>query len=180
MQWLVRYSHTQRAHYHSASHECMAVLSGTAMIRSDVADTNADMEKNTHGSAWEDGGIELEAEAGDVFIVPAGVSHKTCNTLLAADFKRLSQEMNIYLISRTLAKYITTYSYPVSICLERNPRGIIGIFWIVENMEATTKQFGVYLFRIKARYLARERGSASYGKKMVSWLVAPNYRQKRS
>jgi uncharacterized protein YjlB len=90
VQWLVRYGHTQRAHYHGASHECMAVLTGSATIRFGVADTDPDMEKNTHDSAWENGGIELEAEAGDVFIIPAGVSHKTYNTLPARDFERLS------------------------------------------------------------------------------------------
>ena len=90
VQWLVRYPHTQRAHYHGASHECMAVLTGTATIRFGVGDTEVDLERNTHGGAWEDGGIELEAQAGDVFIIPAGVSHKTYNTLPAADFERLS------------------------------------------------------------------------------------------
>ncbi|KAJ8118874.1 hypothetical protein OPT61_g218 [Boeremia exigua] len=90
VQWLVRYPHTQRAHYHGASHECMAVLTGTATIRFGVADTDPDLDKNTYGSAWEDGGIELEARAGDVFIIPAGVSHKTYNTLPAAEFARLS------------------------------------------------------------------------------------------
>ncbi|KAH6643501.1 hypothetical protein C7974DRAFT_381671 [Boeremia exigua] len=90
VQWLVRYPHTQRAHYHGASHECMAVLTGNATIRFGVADTDPDLEKNTHGSAFEKGGIELEARAGDVFIIPAGVSHKTYNSLPAAEFERLS------------------------------------------------------------------------------------------
>ncbi|KAF2015670.1 hypothetical protein BU24DRAFT_421973 [Aaosphaeria arxii CBS 175.79] len=90
VQWLVRYPHTQRAHYHGASHECMAVLTGTATIRFGVADTAEDLEENTHGSAYEEGGIELQANAGDVFIIPAGVSHKTYNTLPAAEFERLS------------------------------------------------------------------------------------------
>lgn len=68
----------------------MAVLSGTASIRFGVADTSPDMEENTHGSAWEDGGVLLEAEAGDVFIIPAGVAHKTHNTKPEADFALLS------------------------------------------------------------------------------------------
>ena len=38
IQWIYRYGETQSAHYHSAAHECMAVLSGTAIIRFGVAD----------------------------------------------------------------------------------------------------------------------------------------------
>lgn len=68
----------------------MAVLSGTASIRFGVADTSSDMEKNTHGSDWESGGVLLEAEAGDVFIIPAGVAHKTYNTKPEAEFALLS------------------------------------------------------------------------------------------
>ncbi|KAF2722200.1 hypothetical protein K431DRAFT_284146 [Polychaeton citri CBS 116435] len=80
-QWIFRYGATQRAHYHSATHECMAVLSGTATIRFGAGDTDADMEANTHGAAFEpDCGVEVRAEAGDVFIIPAGVSHKTFDT----------------------------------------------------------------------------------------------------
>lgn len=88
--WIFRYSHTQQSHYHSNAHECMAVLSGTANIRFGVADTSSDMEKNTHGSDWEKGGVLLEAEAGDVFIIPAGVAHKTYNTKPEAEFALLS------------------------------------------------------------------------------------------
>lgn len=90
VQWLVRYGHTQRSHYHSASHECMAVLTGSATIRFGVADTEADMEKNTHGSACEEGGLELRVNAGDLLIIPAGVAHKTYNAVPARDFERLS------------------------------------------------------------------------------------------
>ncbi|KAL4872562.1 hypothetical protein BDV12DRAFT_210497 [Aspergillus spectabilis] len=88
--WIFRYSATQLSHYHSQAHECMAVLSGTATIRFGVADTSPDLEENTHGSAWEEGGIELQAEAGDVFIIPAGVAHKTYNTKPEAEFKLLT------------------------------------------------------------------------------------------
>ncbi|KAB8270035.1 hypothetical protein BDV30DRAFT_250928 [Aspergillus minisclerotigenes] len=88
--WIFRYGPTQLSHYHSKTHECMAVLSGTASIRFGVADTSPDMEQNTHGFAWEDGGLVLEAEAGDVFIIPAGVAHKTHNTKPAAEFALLS------------------------------------------------------------------------------------------
>ncbi|KAE8362683.1 hypothetical protein BDV27DRAFT_146753 [Aspergillus caelatus] len=88
--WIFRYGPTQLSHYHSKAHECMAVLSGTASIRFGVADTSPDMELNTHGSAWEEGGVLLEAEAGDVFIIPAGVAHKTHNTKPEAEFALLS------------------------------------------------------------------------------------------
>ncbi|CAM1505897.1 Fc.00g115340.m01.CDS01 [Cosmosporella sp. VM-42] len=89
--WVFRYGQTQLSHYHSQAHECMAVLSGTAVIRFGVADTSEDLEENTTGRAWEDGGVELEAEAGDVFIIPAGVAHKTYNTKPEAEFKLLTR-----------------------------------------------------------------------------------------
>ncbi|KAL6852456.1 hypothetical protein ACO1O0_007001 [Amphichorda felina] len=88
--WIFRYGPTQASHYHSKAHETMAVLSGTATIRFGVADTSDDLEKNTNGSAWESGEVELEAEAGDVFVIPAGVAHKTYNTKPEADFKLLT------------------------------------------------------------------------------------------
>jgi len=78
--WIFRYGPTQRSHYHSSAHECMAVLTGNATIRFGVADTDPDLQKNTHGSAWEKGGTELQASAGDVFVIPAGVAHKTYDT----------------------------------------------------------------------------------------------------
>lgn len=93
-QWVFRYGPTQPSHYHSATHECMAVLSGSATIRFGTADTDnintkagddhvesshdddddGDGEKEIGGGG---GGIELRAHAGDVFLIPAGVSHKT-------------------------------------------------------------------------------------------------------
>ncbi|KAM0185248.1 hypothetical protein ACHAPA_012276 [Fusarium lateritium] len=88
--WIFRYSDTQLSHFHSEAHECMAVLSGTASIRFGVADLSEDLQQNTYGSAWESGGITLEAEAGDVFIIPAGIAHKTHNTKPEAEFKLLS------------------------------------------------------------------------------------------
>lgn len=89
-QWIWRYGPTQTSHYHSKTHECMAVLSGSAIIRFGVADTSSDLEASTHGSAKEDGGVELHAEAGDVFVIPAGVSHKTFDTIPAAELKLLT------------------------------------------------------------------------------------------
>lgn len=90
VQWIFRYGPTQLSHYHSKAHECMAVLSGTAKIRFGVADTSPDMHANTYGSAWEDGGVMLQAEAGDIFIIPAGVAHKTYDTKPDAEFALLS------------------------------------------------------------------------------------------
>jgi uncharacterized protein YjlB len=79
-QWIFRYGPSQTSHYHSTTHECMAVLSGTATIRFGVADTVEDLNESTHGNGKEDGGVELHAEAGDVFVIPAGVAHKTFDT----------------------------------------------------------------------------------------------------
>ncbi|KAI1340714.1 hypothetical protein F5Y15DRAFT_49449 [Xylariaceae sp. FL0016] len=76
-QWAVRYGATQTSHYHSGTHECMVVLSGAATIRFGVADTVADLELSTNGPGREAGGIEIRAEAGDVFVLPAGLAHKT-------------------------------------------------------------------------------------------------------
>ncbi|KAF5022859.1 hypothetical protein F66182_5092 [Fusarium sp. NRRL 66182] len=90
VEWVFRYGQTQMSHFHSEAHECMAVLSGTATIRFGVADTSQDLKDNTYGSAWERGGIELEAEAGDVFVIPAGVAHKTYATKPEAEFKLMS------------------------------------------------------------------------------------------
>ncbi|PPJ50883.1 hypothetical protein CBER1_07081 [Cercospora berteroae] len=90
VQWIFRYGSTQQSHYHSAAHECMAVLSGTATIRFGVADTSSDLEANTHGEAWEKGGIEIQAKAGDVFVLPAGLAHKTFDTKPEAEFGLLT------------------------------------------------------------------------------------------
>ena len=68
----------------------MAVLSGTATIRFGVGDTDHnDLEASTYGDAKEAGGIELTANAGDVFVLPAGTAHKTFDTTPAA-FKLLT------------------------------------------------------------------------------------------
>lgn len=88
-QWIFRYGQTQQSHYHSGAHECMAVLSGTATIRFGVADTDPNLEASTYGDGREEGGIELEAHAGDVFILPAGLAHKTYDAT-KAEFKLLT------------------------------------------------------------------------------------------
>ncbi|KAF4471324.1 Cupin 1 [Fusarium albosuccineum] len=90
VEWIFRYGPTQLSHFHSKAHECMAVMSGTATIRFGVADTSEDLEENTYGAAWEKGGVELQAEAGDVFVIPAGVAHKTHKTKPDAEFKLMS------------------------------------------------------------------------------------------
>jgi uncharacterized protein YjlB len=86
-QWIWRYGKDQTSHYHSGAHECMVVLTGTAKIRFGVADVS---DSNSPDSSSEEGGIELEANAGDVFILPAGTAHKTYDTLPEAPLKLLT------------------------------------------------------------------------------------------
>ncbi|KAF2107015.1 hypothetical protein BDV96DRAFT_589984 [Lophiotrema nucula] len=72
-QWIARYGRTQKSHYHSTAHEAMVVISGEgATIRFGVADENADPLAEPEAP-----GLLLEAQLGDVFILPAGVAHKT-------------------------------------------------------------------------------------------------------
>ncbi|EXJ65727.1 uncharacterized protein A1O5_11255 [Cladophialophora psammophila CBS 110553] len=90
VQWIFRYHSSLASHYHSATPECMAALSGSATIRFGVADTVPDPDESTFGSGKEDGGIELQARAGDVFVIPACVAHKTFNIEPRAEFKLLT------------------------------------------------------------------------------------------
>lgn len=89
VRWVFRYGDTQESHYHSATHEAMAVLSGEAKIRfgvADVAETlllSKDGEGGS-GDKTQDEGVslgpeplEIRAQKGDVFILPAGLAHKT-------------------------------------------------------------------------------------------------------
>jgi uncharacterized protein YjlB len=88
-QWLARYGPNQNAHYHSGAHECMAVISGgRAQILFGVADSPEDraqdlgiggVQRDVNADGREEGGVLLDAEVGDVFILPAGVAHKTHN-----------------------------------------------------------------------------------------------------
>lgn len=107
-QWIYRYAPTQPSHYHSATHECMAVLSGSATIRFGVADTEADDAESptpTHncnddagesakptenGNEEETIGILLPASPGDVFLIPAGVAHKTIDPRPTSTFALLT------------------------------------------------------------------------------------------
>lgn len=68
----------------------MTVLTGTATIRFGVADTDPDLDKNTWAGARENGGVEITARSGDVFVIPAGVAHKTYDTTPAAPFALLT------------------------------------------------------------------------------------------
>lgn len=91
VKWIYRYGSTQESHYHSRSHECMAVLSGTATIRFGAADLSKNLDDSTWGDAWESGDhVEVDAVPGDIFIIPAGVAHKTYNTKPAASFSLLT------------------------------------------------------------------------------------------
>jgi uncharacterized protein YjlB len=80
-QWIARYGPDIQSHYHSSTHECMTVISGeAATIRFGVADSSSwEHGKFPIGDRadGEEGGVEIEARLGDVFIIPAGVSHKT-------------------------------------------------------------------------------------------------------
>lgn len=69
----------------------MTVLSGTATIPFGVADLDIDLDKSNWGGAKEDGGIEITAKAGDVFIIPAGSAHETYDTSPGAAFNLLTQ-----------------------------------------------------------------------------------------
>ncbi|XXG96647.1 hypothetical protein Hte_002935 [Hypoxylon texense] len=89
-QWIFRYGPTQQSHYHSRVHEAMVVLSGAAVIRFGVADTDSNLDQSTWGGAREEGGVEIAAAPGDVFVIPAGVSHKTHDATPSAAFSLLT------------------------------------------------------------------------------------------
>lgn len=77
VKWVAQYGSSQPSHYHSTAHEAMAVLSGTATIRfgsGDILSEGVEVDK-------EDGGIEIQADPGDIFVLPAGLAHKTFNPI---------------------------------------------------------------------------------------------------
>ncbi|KAF4556835.1 Hypothetical protein D9617_1g087170 [Elsinoe fawcettii] len=69
----------------------MTVLSGEATIRFGVADTSEDMRANTWGGDHEAEGIEVRARKGDVFLIPAGVAHKSYAPVPDVGFLRLTE-----------------------------------------------------------------------------------------
>lgn len=105
-QWIYRYGPTQQSHYHSTAHECMAVLSGEATIRFGAADEpGANLEETTDGQAKESGGaVEVKAKAGDVFVLPAGVAHKTFDTDPVTEFQLLTSGDGHSVAGKDLAK----------------------------------------------------------------------------
>ncbi|KAL4920723.1 hypothetical protein BDW62DRAFT_176099 [Aspergillus aurantiobrunneus] len=77
VQWVTTYGHYQRSHYHATTHEAMVVLSGPGTIRWGTADYGDDPQKHTYGGASEEGPLYCEVEPGDLFVIPAGVAHKS-------------------------------------------------------------------------------------------------------
>ncbi|KAJ5392455.1 FAD-dependent pyridine nucleotide-disulfide oxidoreductase [Penicillium cosmopolitanum] len=64
IQWVTQYARS------------MVVVSGPGRIRWGVADLDEDEEKHTYGDAREEGGLLLDVNVGDLFVIPAGVAHK--------------------------------------------------------------------------------------------------------
>lgn len=60
-----------RTHFHSNTHEVLAVSSGKAKL--------------CFGGEENEGRVELEAKKGDVIIVPAGVSHRLMEDMIYGD-----------------------------------------------------------------------------------------------
>ncbi len=61
----------------------MAVLSGSATIRFGASDDPDDLERSP--------GVEIRAEEGDVFVIPAGVAHKTFDCAPGGEFELLTK-----------------------------------------------------------------------------------------
>lgn len=73
----------------------MVVLTGSARIRFGVADVHQPDNNNASSpdndnTISKEGGVEVDANAGDVFILPAGTAHKTFDTLPEASLKLLT------------------------------------------------------------------------------------------
>lgn len=77
VQWVNRYGHYQLSHYHPKTHEVMVVVSGPGTIRWGAADLDNDAEKHTYGDAYEQDCLQFDVDVGDVFVIPAGVAHKS-------------------------------------------------------------------------------------------------------
>lgn len=129
VQWIYRYGPTQQSHYHSAAHECMAVLSGEATIRFGAADEpGADLEESTHGRAKEDGGLEVKARAGDVFVLPAGVAHKTFDTEPVAEFQLLTAGDGHHVAGKDVAKSLEGVKLSGFTMIGAYPEGVMWDF----------------------------------------------------
>ncbi|KAF2807664.1 uncharacterized protein BDZ99DRAFT_572573 [Mytilinidion resinicola] len=86
-QWVIRYATSQRAHYHSKTHETMVILNGRARVRFGASDLTATEDP---AADHENGGVEIDTKPGDVFVIPAGVSHKTFNATPEMPFEILT------------------------------------------------------------------------------------------
>ncbi|KAL4923315.1 uncharacterized protein BDV17DRAFT_296489 [Aspergillus undulatus] len=87
-QWLTMYGRYQRSHYHPATHEVMVVLSRPGRIRWGTADLSGDPKKHTYGTAgvdFEDGSLYVDVNAGDLFVIPAGCTHKSFDSTSATE-----------------------------------------------------------------------------------------------
>ncbi|RYP02021.1 hypothetical protein DL764_005989 [Monosporascus ibericus] len=143
VRWLIRYGLNQQSHYHSAVHECMVVLSGSAKILFGVADLGGE------DSGQEEGGILLEANVGDVFILPAGLAHKTHDATPPAEVLRLSpgdghnvsdDEMQITMGNVQLSGFTMLGAYPRhgsdwDISVGGDSKGKYDRVWSVPNPE---------------------------------------------
>ncbi|KAH8703494.1 hypothetical protein BGW36DRAFT_286986 [Talaromyces proteolyticus] len=91
-QWIYRYGSTQASHYHSNAHECMVVLSGSATIQFGAADQEdrGDGSTGATNGGHEEDGVKVQAHVGDVFVIPAGVAHKTFDTSPSLPFALLT------------------------------------------------------------------------------------------
>ncbi|CAI4219558.1 unnamed protein product [Parascedosporium putredinis] len=101
--WLARYGPNQPSHYHSAVHECMVVLSGSARVLFGVADLTEDII------------------GGDVFVLPAGLAHKTHDPSPVSEFAWLSpgdgrapsdEDMEAVMSTVQLSGFTMLGSYP--------------------------------------------------------------------
>ncbi|WWC69968.1 uncharacterized protein I206_103912 [Kwoniella pini CBS 10737] len=88
--WIYQYGNSQRSHYHPTSHEVMLVLSGEAKIKFGSGDLTSNINESLKKGKFELGGIILNAKKGDIFLLPAGLSHKTFNTKPLNSFKLLT------------------------------------------------------------------------------------------
>ncbi|RBR07512.1 uncharacterized protein FIESC28_10593 [Fusarium coffeatum] len=167
VQWLVRYGQHQRAHYHSQTHEAMIVVHGPGKIRWGVADLSENWEDHTYGQAYEDGGIEVDVEVGDLFVIPAGVSHKSYDPdaksasfgCLTGDARKI--DSNIEVSEVPLEGFCMMGAYPQGFSWTwdegGDSKGDFEAVWGVENADADP-------------YTGKEGGISKYWKKQPDEL----------